>query len=92
MVAAAVIGGSGIVLAAPAAHAAEPSDVVAKLPITSFSDMVVDSVNERVFVSDRNYYSQYGGNVVAYDFQGHKVGSFTTCMWGCPPTSARTKP
>jgi hypothetical protein len=78
MVAAAVVGGSGILLAAPAAHAAEPSDVVAKLPFSSFSDLVVDSVNGRVFVSDRNYYSQYGGNVVAYDFQGYKVGSFTT--------------
>ncbi|MEU0086503.1 Ig-like domain repeat protein [Streptomyces sp. NPDC006274] len=78
MVAAAVVGGSGILLAAPAAHAAEPSDVVAKLPFSTFSDLVVDSVNGRVFVSDRNHYSQYGGNVVAYDFQGYKVGSFTT--------------
>ncbi|ATW50240.1 hypothetical protein CGZ69_22465 [Streptomyces peucetius subsp. caesius ATCC 27952] len=46
MVAATVIGGGGLVVAAPAAHAAEASDVVAKLPISSFSDMVVDSVND----------------------------------------------
>ncbi|WP_256356333.1 Ig-like domain repeat protein [Streptomyces sp. PKU-EA00015] len=78
MVAATVISGGGLVVAAPAAHAAEASDVVAKLPISSFSDMVVDSVHERVFVSDRAGYAHYGGTVVAYNFQGQKVGTFYT--------------
>jgi hypothetical protein len=78
MVAAAVIGGSGILLAAPAAHATEPSDVVAKLPFSSFSDLVVDSVHERVFVSDKAGYAHYGGTVVAYNFQGQQLGSFHT--------------
>jgi hypothetical protein len=78
MVAAAVVSGSGMVLAAPAAHASEASDVVAKLPVSSFSDMVVDSQNQRVFVSDKAGYAHYGGMVVAYDFQGRQVGLFYT--------------
>lgn len=78
MVAAAVIGGGGIVLAAPVAHAAETSDVVAKLPFSSFSDMVVDSVHQRVFVSDKAGYAHYPGTVAVYNFQGQKVGSFYT--------------
>lgn len=77
-VAALAVGGTGLVLAAPAAHAAEASDVVAKLPASSFSDMVVDSRNQRVFISDKSSAALYGGMVVAYDFEGHRVGSFTT--------------
>ncbi|MEV3989420.1 Ig-like domain repeat protein [Streptomyces sp. NPDC049837] len=73
------LGTTGLVAAAaPAAYAAGASDVVAKLPISSFSDMVVDSANQRVFVSDKASDARYGGTVVAYDFEGRRVGQFQT--------------
>ncbi|MEU6989659.1 Ig-like domain repeat protein [Streptomyces sp. NPDC046465] len=75
-----VLGSAGLVaLGTPAAHAATPSDEVAKLPISSYSAIAVDSAHERVFVSD-NYRGSYTnpGVIAVYDFQGHKLTSWTT--------------
>ncbi|MEV0322749.1 Ig-like domain repeat protein [Streptomyces sp. NPDC050658] len=77
---AATLGSTGLVaVGTPAAYAATPSDEVVKLPISSYSAIAVDSVHERVFVSDNNrgYYSNTG-IVAVYDFQGHKISSWTT--------------
>lgn len=66
------LGGAGLtVLAAPAAHAAD--DDVAKLPISSFSSMVVDSAHERVYVSDDARSTTVKTSVHVYNFQGQKV-------------------
>ncbi|MFE6284833.1 Ig-like domain repeat protein [Streptomyces sp. NPDC057877] len=76
---AAALAGTGLtVAAAPAAHAAA-SDVVAKLPIGSYSAMAVDSVHQRVYVADSstNYYTN-PGIVVVYDFQGERVTTINT--------------
>jgi len=59
------------VLAAPAAHAAD--DDVAKLPISSFSSMVVDSAHERVYISDDTRSTSAKSAVHVYNFQGQKV-------------------
>ncbi|MEE1807080.1 Ig-like domain repeat protein [Streptomyces sp. BE133] len=67
-------------LAPPAALAADgptPGDTVAKLPISSYSAMVVDSMHERVYVTDDRR-SQYANQVHVYNFQGQKVGSLPT--------------
>ncbi|GIF25100.1 hypothetical protein BJ973_007355 [Actinoplanes tereljensis] len=48
------------------------ADTYAKLPITSFGDLVVDSVHQRVFVSDPG-----SGKIVATDFQGRFVAELT---------------
>lgn len=53
-------------LGSTAAHA----DGTAVLPVASVADVVVDSVHERVFVSDRT-----GGKVVATDYSGNVVGT-----------------
>ncbi|WP_328669174.1 Ig-like domain repeat protein [Streptomyces sp. NBC_00328] len=53
-------------LGSTAAHA----DGDAVLPVASVADVVVDSVHERVFVSDRT-----GGKVVATDYSGNVVGT-----------------
>ncbi|MHA5050264.1 beta-propeller fold lactonase family protein [Streptomyces sp. SD15] len=53
-------------LGATAAHA----DGNAVLPVASVADIVVDSVHQRVFVSDRA-----GGKVVATDYSGNVVGT-----------------
>lgn len=60
---------------APAAQAAE--DQVAKLPISSYSALVVDSVHERVYVTDDRRV-RTAGLVQVYNFEGQKVGSLTT--------------
>ncbi|MEU1212652.1 Ig-like domain-containing protein [Streptomyces sp. NPDC005790] len=66
------LGGAGLtVLAAPAAHAAD--DDVAKLPISSFSSMVVDSAHERVYISDDTRTTSSKSAVHVYNFQGQKV-------------------
>ncbi|MFD3655065.1 Ig-like domain repeat protein [Streptomyces sp. NPDC058620] len=62
-------------VAAPAAQAAE--DQVAKLPISSYSALVVDSVHERVYVTDDRRTSS-AGQVQVYNFEGQKVGSLAT--------------
>ncbi|MFE1288672.1 Ig-like domain repeat protein [Streptomyces sp. NPDC058751] len=53
-------------LGTTAAHA----DGNASLPVASVADLVVDSVHQRVFVSDRT-----GGKVVATDYSGNVVGT-----------------
>ncbi|MEU8673723.1 Ig-like domain repeat protein [Streptomyces sp. NPDC048560] len=60
---------------APAAQAAE--DQVAKLPISSYSALVVDSVHERVYVTDDRR-TRTAGVVHVYNFEGQKVGSLAT--------------
>ncbi|MGW0787095.1 Ig-like domain repeat protein [Streptomyces sp. NPDC002911] len=66
------LGGAGLtVLAAPAAHAAD--DDVAKLPISSFSSMVVDSAHERVYISDDARSTTVKSSVQVYNFRGQKV-------------------
>ncbi|MGP3637366.1 Ig-like domain repeat protein [Streptomyces sp. 24-1644] len=62
-------------VAAPAAQAAE--DQVAKLPISSYSALVVDSVHERVYVTDDRR-TRSAGLVQVYNFEGQKVGSLAT--------------
>ncbi|MEU3251963.1 Ig-like domain repeat protein [Streptomyces sp. NPDC006997] len=79
---AAALAGTGLTVAvAPAAHAAA-SDVVAKLPITTYSAMAVDSVHQRVYVADSNT-SNYNnpGNVAVYDFDGERVTTITTAYY-----------
>ncbi|MFE5092863.1 Ig-like domain repeat protein [Streptomyces sp. NPDC056638] len=64
-------------LAPPAAHAADgpvAGDTVAKLPISSYSAMVVDSVHERVYVTDDRR-DRTANHVHVYNFEGQKVGS-----------------
>ncbi|MFE7326301.1 YncE family protein [Streptomyces sp. NPDC057565] len=67
-------------LAAPGAHAADggaAGDTVAKLPIASYSALVVDSVHERVYVTDDRR-DRSAGEVLVYNFDGQKVGSLLT--------------
>ncbi len=75
---AALAAGGLTVAAAPAAHAAA-SDVVAKLPISSFSALTVDSAHQRVYVADSNLgYYDNKGLVAVYDFSGERVTTLTT--------------
>ncbi|MDN3027315.1 Ig-like domain repeat protein [Streptomyces sp. S.PB5] len=71
--------GTGVtVAAAPAAHAAA-FDAVAKLPITSYSALAVDSVHERVYVADSNMGSySYAGLIAVYNFQGERITTIST--------------
>ncbi|WPW31047.1 Ig-like domain repeat protein [Streptomyces atratus] len=67
-------------LAPPAAHAAGgpvAGDTVAKLPISSYSAMVVDSVHERVYITDDRR-ERVANQVHVYNFEGQKVGSLPT--------------
>ncbi|WP_406383570.1 YncE family protein [Streptomyces sp. NBC_01618] len=67
-------------LAPPAARAADgpvAGDTVAKLPISSYSAMVVDSVHERVYLTDDRR-DRTANQVHVYDFEGRKVGSLPT--------------
>ncbi|MFE8007506.1 YncE family protein [Streptomyces sp. NPDC057418] len=73
LVALALAGAGLTVLAAPVAHAA--GDEVAKLPITSFSSMVVDSAHERVYVSDDTRLLNTKSSVLVYNFQGQRVAT-----------------
>ncbi|MFF1379547.1 Ig-like domain repeat protein [Streptomyces sp. NPDC058308] len=74
------LGSAGLVaVGTPAAYAATASDEVVKLPISSYSAMAVDSVHERVYVSDNNRGTWSNTGVIAvYDFQGHLVSRQTT--------------
>ncbi|WAZ23793.1 Ig-like domain repeat protein [Streptomyces cinnabarinus] len=76
---AAALAGTGLTVAvAPAAHAAA-SDVVAKLPITSYSALVVDDVHQRVYVADAQTSSTYNrGTIAVYTFDGERVTTITT--------------
>ncbi|MGV9272575.1 Ig-like domain repeat protein [Streptomyces griseosporeus] len=73
---AAALAGTGLTVAvAPAAHAAA-SDVVAKLPISTYSALAVDNVHQRVFVADANVGSNYNyGLVAVYTFTGERVST-----------------
>ncbi|MEU5000844.1 Ig-like domain repeat protein [Streptomyces sp. NPDC021622] len=72
------LGSAGLVaVGTPAAYAVTPSDEAAKLPITSFGAMVVDSAHERVYVTDGRKGSG-ASQVHVYNFQGQKVGSLAT--------------
>ncbi|MFJ8545491.1 Ig-like domain repeat protein [Streptomyces sp. NPDC093586] len=78
LIAAALAAGGLTVGAAPAAYAAA-SDVVAKLPISSFSALTVDSAHQRVYVADSNLGSYDNKGLVAvYDFSGERVTTITT--------------
>ncbi|CAM5584940.1 Ig-like domain repeat protein [Streptomyces griseomycini] len=78
LLAAALTGGGLTLAAAPAAHAAA-SDLVAKLPISSFSALAVDSAHQRVYVADSNLGSSYNSGLIAvYDFSGERVTTLTT--------------
>ncbi|MGN9759555.1 Ig-like domain repeat protein [Streptomyces sp. SD31] len=76
---AAALAGTGLtVAAAPAAHAAA-SDAVAKLPISSYSALAVDSAHERVYVADSNMGSySNSGLIVVYNFQGERITTIST--------------
>ncbi|MBN0045330.1 Ig-like domain repeat protein [Streptomyces actuosus] len=76
---AAALAGAGLTLAAaPAAHAAA-SDVVAKLPITSYSAMAVDDAHQRVYVADSHTGSYlYSGTIAVYTFGGERVTTIST--------------
>ncbi|MER6346681.1 Ig-like domain repeat protein [Streptomyces sp. NPDC001595] len=76
---AAALAGTGLTVAvAPAAHAAA-SDVVAKLPISSFSALAVDNVHQRVFVADSNVgYYLNSGTIAVYDFGGERLTTIVT--------------
>ncbi|MFF7451642.1 MULTISPECIES: Ig-like domain repeat protein [unclassified Streptomyces] len=65
------------VAAAPAAHAAA-SDAVAKLPITSYSALAVDSAHQRVYVADGNLGTYATGLIAVYNFQGERVTTIST--------------
>lgn len=76
---AAVLAAGGLtVAAAPAAHAAA-ADLVAKLPISSFSALAVDSAHQRVYVADSSTGSSFTTGIIAvYDFSGERVTTLTT--------------
>ncbi|MGW2084777.1 Ig-like domain repeat protein [Streptomyces sp. NPDC001880] len=79
--AAMTLGTAGLTALAPSAALAAdgpvPGDTVAKLPISSYSAMVVDSVHERVYVTDDRR-ERVANQVHVYNFQGQKVGSLPT--------------
>ncbi|WP_395574593.1 Ig-like domain repeat protein [Streptomyces sp. BK79] len=78
LLAAALAAGGLTVAAAPAAHAAA-SEAVAKLPISSFSGLAVDSAHQRVYVADSNLgYYDNKGLIAVYDFSGERVTTLTT--------------
>ncbi|MFD6421587.1 Ig-like domain repeat protein [Streptomyces sp. NPDC060198] len=69
-------------LGAPVARASETGtgtagEQVAKLPISSFGAMVVDSAHQRVYVSDDRR-SSGTGSVHVYDFDGERVTTLAT--------------
>jgi hypothetical protein len=76
---AAALAGTGLTVAvAPAAHAAA-SDIVVKLPISSFSALAVDHVHQQVFVADSNVgYYLNSGTIAVYDFDGRRLTTITT--------------
>lgn len=79
--AALTLGTAGLTALAPSAALAADGpvagDTVAKLPISSYSAMVVDSAHERVYVTDDRR-DRVANQVHVYNFQGQKVGSLPT--------------
>ncbi|MFJ3225817.1 YncE family protein [Streptomyces sp. NPDC086783] len=68
--------GAGLTVgAAPSAVAA--TDSVAKLPISSYAAMVIDSAHERVYVTEDSR-SSTDGSIQVYDFEGRKVATLTS--------------
>ncbi|QGV82606.1 Ig-like domain repeat protein [Streptomyces ficellus] len=57
---------------------AGPGDIVAKLPISSYSALAVDSVHQRVYVADKRWYASDKGQVLVYDFEGRRVATLTS--------------
>lgn len=52
---------------------------MAKLPISSFSALAVDSAHQRVYVADgRTGSSYYSGLIAVYDFSGERVTTIST--------------
>lgn len=76
---AAALAGTGLtVAAAPAAHAVA-SEAVAKLPITSYSALAVDSAHQRVYIADSNMGSYSNpGQIAVYNFQGERITTIST--------------
>ncbi|WP_328873523.1 Ig-like domain repeat protein [Streptomyces sp. NBC_00287] len=76
---AAALAGTGLTVAvAPAAHAAA-SDIVAKLPIETYSALAVDNVHQRVYVADSRTDSYYNSGIIAvYTFDGERVTTIST--------------
>ncbi|MCX3062399.1 WD40 repeat domain-containing protein [Streptomyces beihaiensis] len=73
------LAGTGLSVAVAPVASAAASDVVAKLPISSYSAMAVDSVHQRVYVADRHVGSTYyTGTVVVYSFAGDRVSTIST--------------
>lgn len=79
--AALTLGTAGLTAVAPSAALAADGpvagDTVAKLPISSYSAMVVDSAHERVYITDDRR-DRVANQVHVYNFQGQKVGSLPT--------------
>ncbi|MGW8330359.1 Ig-like domain repeat protein [Streptomyces sp. NPDC055897] len=69
-----VIGAGALALAGPAqANSGAAADVVAKLPIGSFSQMVVDEANQHVFIAESDNSGTVARKLLVYDFQGELV-------------------
>ncbi|MFJ5719111.1 hypothetical protein [Streptomyces sp. NPDC093149] len=79
--AALTLGTAGLTALAPSAALAAdgtvPGDTVAKLPISSYSAMVVDSVHGRVYLTDDRR-NPHANQVHVYNFQGQRVGSLAS--------------
>ncbi|MEV8004987.1 hypothetical protein AB0P10_20230 [Streptomyces parvus] len=63
------LGTAGLTAVSAPAAVAATGEQVAKLPVSSYSALVVDSVNQRVYVTDDNR-SRNAGRVLVYNFQG----------------------
>ncbi|MER5909215.1 Ig-like domain repeat protein [Streptomyces sp. NPDC001982] len=76
---AAALAGTGLTVAAAPAAQAAAYDAVAKLPISSYSALAVDSVHARVYVADSNIGSYYNqGTIAVYSFDGALVRTIIT--------------
>ncbi|MFJ3998150.1 hypothetical protein [Streptomyces parvus] len=63
------LGTAGLTAVSAPVAVAATGERVAKLPVSSYSAFVVDSVNQRVYVTDDNR-SRNAGRVLVYNFQG----------------------
>ncbi|XCM30125.1 Ig-like domain repeat protein [Streptomyces parvus] len=71
------LGTAGLTAVSAPAAVAATGEQVAKFPVSSYSALVVDSVNQRVYVTDENR-SRNAGRVLVYNFQGEYTGSLAT--------------
>nr|WP_306284092.1 hypothetical protein [Streptomyces sp. Termitarium-T10T-6] len=71
------LGTAGLTAVSAPVAVAATGEQVAKLPVSSYSALVVDSVNQRVYVTDENR-SRNAGRVLVYNFQGEYTGSLAT--------------